>query len=83
MGKGGFAKVYLAKTICPGVENGRRVAIKVVPRRRIAKPEQESKIWNEIALQSTCNHKECFLASHWLTCQVEMTYPRMQYASKK
>ena len=60
LGKGGFAKVYLAKTICPGAENGRRVAIKVVPRRRIAKPEQESKIWNEIALQSTCNHKACF-----------------------
>ena len=65
MGKGGFAKVYLAKTICPGAENGRRVAIKVVPRRRIAKPEQESKIWNEIAVQSTCNHKERFLVSHW------------------
>ena len=63
LGKGGFAKVYLAKTICSGVENGRRVAIKVVPRRRIAKPEQESKIWNEIALQSTCNHKACFCNS--------------------
>lgn len=66
LGKGGFAKVYLAKTICPGVENGRRVAIKVVPRRRIAKPEQESKIWNEIALQSTCNHKNIVgLISSW------------------
>ena len=74
MGKGGFAKVYLAKTICPGVENGRRVAIKVVPRRRIAKPEQESKIWNEIALQSTCNHKERFLVSHWFIYQIKSCF---------
>jgi polo-like kinase 1 len=63
LGKGGFAKVYLAKS---SKTRNERVAIKVVPRKRISKPEQEQKIENEIEIQSTCCHKNILqLLSHW------------------
>ena len=42
MGKGGFAKVFLAKV---AADRNKRVAIKVVPRKRIAKPEQDRMLY--------------------------------------
>ena len=61
LGKGGFAKVYLAKR-----GKGERVAMKIVPRRRISKPEQEQKIENEIQIQSACSHKNILkILSNW------------------
>lgn len=63
LGKGGFAKVFLGKSL---KHESSRAAIKVVPRKRIQKPEQEEKIYTEVAIQSSCNHRNIVkLLSHW------------------
>lgn len=37
-----------------------------MPRKRIQKPEQEEKIYTEVAIQSSCNHRNIVkLLSHW------------------
>ncbi|CBY24173.1 unnamed protein product [Oikopleura dioica] len=56
LGKGGFAKVYQCKRGAPFPEDYPDVALKIIPKSRVAKPSQLEKIHAEISIQSKLDH---------------------------
>ena len=67
LGKGGFAKVYKAQER-PYLDHGivQTVALKVIPKTRVSRPDQLQKVKREIKLQSKCNHKNIVqMFSNW------------------
>lgn len=56
LGKGGFAKVYRCRRGEPYKRNDPEIALKVIPKSRIAKPSQRMKIDAEIQIQSSLEH---------------------------
>ena len=56
LGKGGFAKAYQCKRGPPFPEDYPDVALKIIPKSRVAKPSQLEKIHAEISIQSKLDH---------------------------
>jgi len=67
LGKGGFAKVYKAQERSY-VNRGlvQTVALKVIPKTRVSRPDQLQKVKREIELQSRCSHPNIVqMFSNW------------------
>ena len=66
LGKGGFAKVYKAQERSYVNHIVQTVALKVIPKTRVSRPDQLQKVKREIELQSKCHHPNIVqMFSNW------------------
>ena len=71
LGKGGFAKVFKAERIISADLSSEpisssTVAVKVIPKKRVSRPDQAARIENEISIQSQMKHRNvAALLSAW------------------
>jgi len=66
LGKGGFSKVFLATEATSNNNFSKTVAVKVIPKKRLQRPDQEEKVEREILIQSAQNHPNIVkLLSSW------------------
>jgi len=71
LGKGGFAKVFKAERIISADLSSEpisssTVAVKVIPKKRVSRPDQAARIENEISIQSKMKHRNvAALLSAW------------------
>jgi len=71
LGKGGFAKVFKAERIISADLSSdpvasSTVAVKVIPKKRVSRPDQAARIENEISIQSRMKHRNvAALLSAW------------------